>query len=408
MSKHILVISQCFYPEQFRINDICCALVKRGYKVTVITGIPNYPQGKFYDGYGWFKKRKETWNGMEIIRLPLIARGKSKIGMVLNYLSFVVSGAIWSLFTPIKADCVFGFETSPMTQALLGVWYSKKRKVPNYLYVQDLWPENVQVVAGINNKYVIGAISKMVAYIYKNCDKILATSPSFVTEIQKRVEEKKEKVIYWPQYAEEFYQPTEKNDIEGIPCDEAFKIVFTGNIGYAQGLNILPETAKILKEKNIFDVRFIIVGDGRYKEQLIEKISDYGLQDYFIFTGRVPAEKIPSYLAFCDAAFISFMNNSLFQWTIPAKLQSYMACAMPIVAAAEGETARIVKEAECGVHSPVDNADALAENIIQLKNSGNLNLMAENSRKYFVDNFEKEKLMDFLVETVINCDSKNI
>ena len=140
--KHILVVSQYFYPEQFRINDICEEWVKRGYMVTVVTGIPNYPQGQFYEGYGLHKKRKETWNGIEIIRIPLVARGHNSIGLILNYMSFMITGFFWSHFTKVKADMVFNFETSPMTQVKVGCWFAKRRHIPNYLYVQDLWPEN--------------------------------------------------------------------------------------------------------------------------------------------------------------------------------------------------------------------------------------------------------------------------
>ena len=165
MDKHILVIAQYFYPEQFRINDICTEWVKRGYKVTVVTGIPNYPQGRYYKGYGLFKKRREIYNGIDIIRIPLIPRGNNAIMLALNYLSFVISGYFWKSTTNIKADYVFIFEVSPMTQALPGVWYAKKRKIPCYLYVQDLWPENVEIVAGVKNKRIINAIGKMVDYI---------------------------------------------------------------------------------------------------------------------------------------------------------------------------------------------------------------------------------------------------
>ena len=195
MKKHILIVSQYFYPEQFRINDMACEWVKRGYRVTVLTGIPNYPQGKFYQGYGWFKRRKESWNGIDIIRIPLIARGHSSIGMVMNYLSFVVSGFFWKCFTKIKADYVFTFEVSPMTQALVGVWYAKRRKIPHYLYVQDLWPENVEIVTGIHTRAVIGPIEKMVKYIYRKSDRVLATSPSFVREIQKRIPDEAERSL---------------------------------------------------------------------------------------------------------------------------------------------------------------------------------------------------------------------
>jgi hypothetical protein len=207
---HILVISQYFYPEPFRINDMCQEWVKRGHKVTVVTGIPNYPQGEFYKGYGWFKKRKETWNGVDVIRIPLTARGHGSIKLALNYFSFVVTGFFWSHFTRIKADYVFTFEVSPMTQALLGVWFAKRRKIPNYLYVQDLWPENVEIVTGIHSKAVLGPIGRMVNYIYKHCDAIFATSPSFVVDIQKRCPGQESMVHYLPQYAEEFYKP--------LPC----------------------------------------------------------------------------------------------------------------------------------------------------------------------------------------------
>lgn len=390
--KHILVLSQYFYPEPFRINDMCTEWVKRGYKVTVLTGIPNYPYGKFYEGYGYTKKRKELWNGMEIIRIPLIPRGTSSIGMICNYLSFVVSGFFWNLFTSIKADYVFMFEVSPMTQALVGVWYAKKRNIPCYLYVQDLWPENVEIVTGIHSPLVLRPIGKMVDYIYRNCHKIFATSESFVKEIVKRgVPE--EKVKFWPQYAEEFYRPLPKCKRE----DGKFVIAFTGNIGYAQGLDILPEVAAILKERAC-DVLFKIVGDGRYKEELIHEIEKRNVVDMFELIGRKPAEEIPQILAESDAAFLSFMDNPLFAKTIPAKLQSYMACGMPIIASATGESQRIIEEAECGVCCAIGDAKALAEEIGALTelDALEMDVMGERARAFCEERFDKNKLMDWI------------
>lgn len=390
--KHILVLSQYFYPEPFRINDMCTEWVKRGYKVTVLTGIPNYPYGKFYEGYGYTKKRKELWNGMEIIRIPLIPRGTSSIGMICNYLSFVVSGFFWNLFTSIKADYVFMFEVSPMTQALVGVWYAKKRNIPCYLYVQDLWPENVEIVTGIHSPLVLGPIGKMVDYIYRNCHKIFATSESFVKEIVKRgVPE--EKVEFWPQYAEEFYKPLPKCKRE----DGKFVIAFTGNIGYAQGLDILPEVAAILKERAC-DVLFKIVGDGRYKEELIHEIEKRNVVDMFELVGRKLAEEIPQILAESDAAFLSFMDNPLFAKTIPAKLQSYMACGMPIIASATGESQRIIEEAGCGVCCAIGDAKALAEEIETLTrlDAPEMRAMGEQARMFCETHFDKDKLMDYM------------
>ena len=401
MKKHILVISQYFYPENFRINDICKAWVKRGYEVTVVTGIPNYPQGKFFDGYGLFKKRKEEYEGIRIIRLPIVSRGKGSIRLALNYLSYVFLGFFWKAFTKIKADKVFIFEVSPMTQALVGVWYAKRRKIPCTLYVQDLWPENVEVVTGIHNKTIIGAIDKMVNYIYKHCQIILATSPSFVKRLEERTsvfdKESKSKVKYWPQYAEEFYRPVPKKDLEDLKISNAFRVAFTGNIGYAQGLDILPKTAEILKQQNI-SCEFVIVGDGRYMDEFKKEIEERKVDEMFSLLGRKKPEEIPGYLALCDAAFISFADNPLFEMTIPAKLQSYMACKMPILAAASGETRRVIEEAQCGICSEIGDAKKLAESIIafgKMEKSG-LEKMQENASRYCEMNFEKNTLLNQL------------
>lgn len=390
-SKHILVVSQYFYPETFRINDMCQEWVKRGYKVTVVTGIPNYPMGKTFEGYGLTKKRHEIWNDIEIYRIPLIPRGTGSIGMMANYISFAISGIIAGLTKKVKADIVFSFEVSPMTQVLTGITFAKKLGVPHYLYVQDLWPENVMTVTGIANPAVIKPIDKMVDYIYKNTEHIFATSPSFVDAIcNRKVKVDRKKVHYWPQYAEEFYHPCEKKSVPEIPEDDSFKVIFTGNIGTAQGLQILPKTAKLLKDTN---VKFVMVGDGRYLTEFNSEIAKHDVDDKFIMVSRQPAERIPELLAACDAAFLSFQDAELWKKTIPAKLQSYMACGMPIIASAEGETARVIEEAACGICCKIGDAEKLAEVIRELSKL-DVTVMADNSQRYYAEHFDKKKLMD--------------
>ena len=403
--KNILVVSQYFYPENFRINDICQEWVKRGYKVTVVTGIPNYPMGKVFKGYGITKKRHEIWNGIEIYRIPLIPRGNSTIGMMANYISFMVSGMIAGKLKSIKADLVFSFEVSPMTQVLAGISFAKRLKVPHFLYVQDLWPENVMTVTGITNPVIIKPIDKMVDYIYNKSDKIFATSPSFVEAICNRtVPVSKEKVYFWPQYAEEFYKPIDKTIAKikaakyGIPNDDSFKIIFTGNIGTAQGLQILPRTAQLLKNE---EIQFVIVGDGRYLQELISKINLFNVNEKFVIIPKQPAECIPVLLSACDVAFLSFSNDDLWAKTIPAKLQSYMACGMPIIAAAKGETKRVIEEAQCGECVSIDNAEELSHALIEMREL-DMQQMSTNSRKYFEKNFDKQKLMDYM-EEYISC-----
>ena len=395
MNKHILVVSQYFYPESFRINDICAELVKRGNKVTVITGIPNYPEGKFYKGYGWTKRRKETWNGIDIVRLPIISRGHSAVRLIANYYSFVISGTIRNLFKKEKIDAVFTFEVSPLTQALVGVRMAKKAKAPHFLYVQDLWPDNLDIVGGIHNKFVLSHYAKMAKKIYKKSHKIFATSESFVKEIQSRIAEDKadkNKVVYLPQYAEDSYKPYEGETEKR----EEFSVLFTGNIGEAQGLDVLPRTAKILKENGHSDVRFVIVGDGRHLNDFIGEIKAAGAEDMFELTGRKPQEEIPKISASCDVAFISFKNNELFAKTIPAKLQSYMACRMPVLASATGETKRIIEEANCGICVPAGDEESLAKAIIELKNSDKLAEYGKNAEKYCKEHFDKTDLLNIL------------
>lgn len=416
--QHILVVSQYFYPEEFRINDICEQWIERGYEVTVLTGIPNYPQGSFYKGYSWFKGRREDYKGIHVIRVPLVPRGKNAFFLFLNYISFVISGFFWSLFTDVTTDKVFIFEVSPMTQALVGVWFSKRRKIPCYIYVQDLWPENVEFVTGVHNKFIIGIIDKMVDYIYKNCKKIFATSPSFVKKIEERGSayefvfydvngntEKNSKVVYWPQYAEKFYRPLIQKNVElhdDLPESlrrNTMKIVFTGNIGYAQGLDILPKVAAELKRLGYY-VEFYIIGDGRYREAFEEEIRKANVEEMFMLLGRKRPEEIPNYLAEMDVAFLSFANNPLFEMTIPAKLQSYMACGKPILAVANGETRRIIEEADCGICSELGDVKRLAEAIIffQSMDDARLQSMATNALHYFEENFERDKLLTIIEE----------
>lgn len=396
MKKHILVVSQYFFPEQFRINDMCEEWVNRGYKITVLTGIPNYPEGKFYDSYGLFKRKKEIHKGMEIIRLPIFPRGKNSIMLVLNYLSFVISGFFWKLFTKVDADQVFIFEVSPMTQALPGVWYAKKKNIPSFIYVQDLWPENVEIITGIKNKGIINLIGNMVDYIYKNCTKIFTTSESFKKSIKDRGVNV-DKIEYWPQYAEDFYKPIRRTNSDLQPQKNTFDIVFAGNIGNAQGLDILPKVAKKLKQiQTTKKVKFNIIGNGRYKDTLVQTVENYNVSDMFNFIEKQPALKIPAYMSESDAAFICLTDSPLFKMTIPAKLQSYMACEIAILASAGGETNRIINEAKAGLVSSPGDVEGLTRIIVELlnKNELEINELGRNAKIYSEMNFNKNKLMD--------------
>ena len=418
--KHILLISQYFYPENFRVNDLACEWVKRGYRVTVLTGIPNYPMGKYYAGYDRKHRIREEWNGVKIIRIPLIARGNSSkrllnaIGMAANYFSFIFSGRKWvksKEAEELKADLVFTFEVSPMTQALIGIWYGKRYNVPTYLYVQDLWPENVETVTGIHSRLVIAPIDRMVDKIYRETGTIFTTSPSFVeTIVKRRKPVNRRKVHYWPQYAEDFYRPMTKTEgraeLTGCGLEwtlkeidpNNFNIFFTGNIGTAQGLDILPRVAEKIKRdtldaQNVKRTHFVIVGDGRHKEELKKLIDSLGVSEMFTFIPKQDAEVIPALLALADGAFVSFSNEKLWTMTIPAKLQSYMACSKAIIAFAGGETKRIIGEADCGVCVEGQNIEELTEGLRRFMMSDTA-AMGKRSREYCEKHFNKVLLLD--------------
>lgn len=387
----ILIVSQYFYPESFRVNTLAKELVRRGHNVTVLTGYPQYPYGEIYDGYGYDIPYEKHWNGVNIHRLKVKPRGHSAFGMLSNCITFVIEGNKWVKKCNEKYDLVYVFEVSPVTVGLPAVKYKKKFRSPMLFNVQDLWPENVIEVLGISNKLVIGVINKIVDQIYKNSDKILCSSNGFVKNIAARGVTGN-KLKFWPQFCETpDYDRLTKPDCYN---SDYFNIVFTGNIGYAQGLDLLVDTAQLLKDEA---VRFYIVGDGRAKEELSKLICEMDLSDRVFFVGKVSEHEANCYVKYADCAYLSFSDNKLFDLTIPAKLQTYLACGTPILGAVGGESAEIIKQADCGLialKNPVDVADKIR--LLMNMSDEDINCIKNNSLSYFNSNFRMDKVIDEL------------
>lgn len=387
----ILIVSQYFYPESFRVNTLAKELVRRGHNVTVLTGYPQYPYGEIYDGYGYDIPYEKHWNGVNIHRLKVKPRGHSAFGMLSNCITFVIEGNKWVKKCDEKFDLVYVFEVSPVTVGLPAVKYKKKFRSPMLFNVQDLWPENVIEVLGISNKLVIGVINKIVDQIYKNSDKILCSSNGFVNNIAARGVTGN-KLKFWPQFCETpDYDRLTKPDCYN---SDYFNIVFTGNIGYAQGLDLFVDTAQLLKDEA---VRFYIVGDGRAKEELSKLICEMDLSDRVFFVGKVSEHEANCYVKYADCAYLSFSDNKLFDLTIPAKLQTYLACGTPILGAVGGESAEIIKQADCGLialKNPVDVADKIR--LLMNMSDENINCIKNNSLSYFNSNFRMDKVIDEL------------
>lgn len=395
----ILIISQYFYPENFRINDLALELKNRGHKITVLTGLPNYPKGEYFDEYDDKKNCDEIWNDIPIYRCKLRPRKTGSINLIRNYVSFVVeANKKLKELENIDFGLIYVFEVSPITVALPAIKFKKKKKIPIVINIQDLWPENIVAVTGMTNPIIIGFVNKMVNYIYKHCDKILCASPSFVPKIQERVTNK-DKVIYWPQYS-----TVQKTDevVELFDKDN-FNIVFTGNIGEAQGIDLAIEAANILKNEKIC---WHFVGDGRNRKRLEKMVKEYNIDERVIFHGFHQEKEIPKYLKDADAALLILKPNPIFEMTIPAKLQTYLACGVPILGCVSGEGKRIIEESNAGIVSDEISVEALVktcQKFISL-NSNDLNAYKDKAFQYGDDNFNKlelivrlEKMMEELI-----------
>ena len=350
----ILVFSQYFYPENFRINTLCRELVRRGHDVTVLTGYPQYPIGRIYEGYGFDIPYEKEWEGVRIERLPVHPRGSNALGMLRNCVDYVVEANRWVKNCGEKFDVAYVFEVSPVTVGLPAVTYKEKFHVPVIFNLQDLWPENVEEVLGIRIKPVTWLINRIVDKIYAGCDKILCSSRSFVKNLQQRgvVEEK---LVFWPQFCRKpVFDNMSKPELFS---EDTINIVFAGNLGDAQGLDLLLQAARKLKEENI---RLYLVGDGRARERLEKLTAEHNLSEQVIFIGRVSEEEADRYVHYADFAYLSFRNNKIFDMTLPAKLQTYLACGTPILAAAGGESAELIRNNGCGIVCAAEQEDLLA------------------------------------------------
>lgn len=402
MKKHILIYTQIFHPENFRVNDISIELIKLGYKVSILTGIPNYPEGKIYPGYRWNKKYKENWKGIDIYRVPIVPRGSNKIQLILNYISFVFSARLFQKWLPKDVDFVLTYEGSPVTQALPAIWFAKKFNINHYIYVLDLWPDNVVALTGIDSEVIIRPIEWIVDYIYKNSKKILVSSKSFAKSIIDERKISKEKLVYWPQFAEDFYVTKERNNtIVELPNFEERTFLFAGNLGQGQGLDLLPKSAKLLKDEKLL-VKFVIIGDGREKENFLDLIKRLKVEEYFFFIDRQPAELIPYYLAKTDVGLITLNSNEIFEKTIPAKVQSLMACGVPILASADGEVQQIIKDSNSGFSSNAGDEIEFVKNVKKLLSmtQNELKQLGFNAKKYSSTHFNKNILMKDLTRLI--------
>lgn len=388
----ILVITQYFWPEEFRINDICKGIKESGHEVEVLTGLPNYPTGKIFNGYSYFKRGAKDYEGIKIRRVGMIPRGKNNsIMLALNYLSFMVSASIRAV--PLmfnKYDRVFVFQVSPLTTAIPAIILSKVKKIPSYIYVQDLWPETFYSIVNISNEKMRKVMKKVCNKIYDAFDKLLIASQGY-EEILVKEGIDKGKLEYFPQWAEDFYS---NNAV--IKESEEFVVTFAGNIGKAQSVDTIIEAANLAKNNK--KIKWQILGDGSEFENIKLLVEKYNLNNTVKLLGRKPASDMPKYFSQSDALIVTLKNEDILRVTLPAKVQSYMASGKPILAAISGEGNRTIKDSKCGLAGEAEDYVKLYENVIKLFNMSKeeRNILGKNGKEYFNNNFTREKLLNQL------------
>ena len=398
--KKILFVCQYFYPETFRGNDVAFHLAEEGHDVHVVTGIPNYPAGKFYPGYGLFKKRHEVVRGVKVTRLPIFPRGEgSKIMLMLNYFSFLVVGWIYMLFHAMfhRYDMVFCQQLSPVMMSAPAILYKKLRRVPLYTWVLDLWPESLTAAGGINNKHVLGFFNRFVKKEYKWSDKILTSSRSFDRSILE-YGDYQDKIVYFPQWGDGVGSYARRPDFSLPAIPDGFVVMFAGAVGEAHGMECNMQAALLAKEHK--DVHWVIVGDGRRLEWVQTFIKENGLEDTVHTLGRFPAETMPLFFDKADVMLVSLTDSPLFNLYAPAKISSYMASGKPIVACLNGEGGEVVRQAQCGWCVKAGDAEALAKLVIELSEMDKRSLKEKgaNGRKYYDAYFDKDKCLSKLDE----------
>jgi len=389
----ILLLTPHFYPETFKCNDMAFELQKRGHDVTVMTAIPDYPQGSFFKGYGIFKRRKEVIHEVKVHRSLIIPRGNGdSLRLALNYLSytfFAVIKAIWFGFSK-NFDAIIVHETSPVMVGIPAVLIKQLQKIPLCFWILDLWPESLFAAGGIRNKFVLKFFESLTCWIYKNCDTLLIGSKGFHKSIEPKGDFKN-KIVYFPNWVDDI-DPSNKA-VPNFP--DGFNIVFTGNIGDAQDFPHVIDVAK--KLKNCKDINFFIIGDGRKKKWLDEQIRKNNLSNIKCL-GRFPIEQMPEFYKKASVLFLALKNNLIFSLTAPAKLQAYMSSGKPVVAMINGEGADLISEADCGWSVPAEDSDALASLLLKLSKEDKevLKKKGENGKAYSDQHFRFSDCIDNL------------
>jgi glycosyltransferase involved in cell wall biosynthesis len=397
----VLILSQYFWPESFRINEVVESLQRSGCEVAVLTGQPNYPDGRIFAGRRAWKSGKENHSaGYSIFRVPLIPRGNaSAIRLTLNYLSFIITAAVWGtwLLRGQKFDVILVYAPSPILQAIPAVWLALLKQARLVTWVQDLWPESLSATGFVKSARLLKILASVVKWIYMKNDLLLVQSEAFIQPVKMMAG--RTKVVYHP-------NPGQSENLRKNVVDHAafrlmpgFNVVFTGNLGSVQGLDTVLDAAELLKEYE--DVKFVLIGSGSRSEWLQREVIHRGLTNVKL-PGRFKTESMPSIMAQASALLVSFNRHPILAMTVPSKVQAYLAAGRPLIASLDGEGARVVREAGAGLVCPADDVAALAQAVLLLRTTTceERERMGRAGQKYYLENYDPVVLANRLVATL--------
>ena len=396
----LLIVSQYFWPENMRINDLAEGLVQRGHTVTVLTGWPNYPEGHLFEEFCRSPTDYTKYRGADIIRVPLIPRGRFRVTLMLNYLSFFLSASVWGSWKlrGREFDAVFVYAVSPIMAAVPALLIGKLKRTPVFIWVLDLWPETLRAVGVLSNPWLLALVGKGVSWIYNRADYLLLQSQAFSSSVRKYCTRlmPPERLVYFPSWAEDGFSDLSTERATLIEPDaQCFTILFAGNLGEAQDFPAILDVAQSLRGK--LSIRWVIVGDGRMSEWLKQQVASRGLDNVFLL-GRHPLEAMPPLFGIADALLVSLKTNEVFEKTIPGKVQAYLASGKPILAMLDGEAARVIQAAEAGFACAAGNCQAFSEIVKQMAAMSPLQreAMGISGKRYYDEHFSKAKLFSRL------------
>lgn len=394
--KRILVVSQHYWPESFRVTDLCEGFRADGYEVDVLCGLPNYPAGEWFPGYRYTGPRRETHGGVEIFRAGEIRRrGNTNVRIFLNYVFFPVA-ALFNLprLWGRRYDAVLCYETSPVLMMAPAIVCAKLRRIPLTTYVLDLWPENLYAALPVENRALRAIASAVSHWLYRRSDRLIAMSDVLGARLSALAPKARCTVI--PQYCEDFYaQEIHDGEIEARLAGR-FNVLFAGNISPVQDLGLLVACARRLRQDGRRDIRFVLVGDGMSRAGLEKTIADEALGDWFLFAGRCAPEAVPAWQTAADVLFAALVDSEDVGLTVPAKIASYLAAAKPCLVAVSGEASRVVGGAGAGLVCASGDAQGLYRNLLALADmpADRRAEMGAAARRCYEENFRRAPLLE--------------